>query len=140
LGGIMGELEGVLVPALMAFGWYILVTLAGYVVALLYDRAIGRALDEAGGEFIHTSLLVVLGVSGTEFVRVIRILPAVYLLSTHTGLHGTGCIGCFIAAWLVDVALSYGVTGTPMIVGNLDRARKRRASDRRRLRDLANGD
>lgn len=122
--------------AVFAISWYALITIIGFVTAVIYNWIINKVRDEVGSEFIYDSLLVLAGVAGTEVVRAIRILPAVYLMSARLNSDGATCVAWFIAAWVTDVALSYGITGTPMIVGNLNRARKQRARSRRKLEHL----
>ena len=119
-----------------AVSWYALVTLVGFVAAVIYNWIINRVQEEVGSEFIYDGLLVIAGVAGTETIRAIRILPAVYLASARIDTDGATCVAWFIAAWVVDVALSYGITGTPMLAGNLNRARKKRARSRRKMENL----
>jgi len=136
--GTEEEVYGLLILSVL---WYGLVTLALFAAALVYNWWINNSNEEVGREFVHQSLLVVGGVLGTEIMRAVRLVPIVWLISaqafkTYSGIS----VLVFLGAYALDVILAYGVTGAPMIAGNLSRAKRRTIRSKRKMEDqMRNG-
>jgi len=131
--GTEEEVYGLLILSVL---WYGLVTLALFAAALVYNWWINNSNEEVGREFVHQSLLVVGGVLGTEIMRAVRLVPIVWLISAQAfAMYGGISVLVFLGAYALDVMLSYGVTGAPMIVGNLGRSRQRTIKSRRKMKE-----
>jgi len=136
--GTEEEVYGLLILSVL---WYGLVTLALFAAALVYNWWINNSNEEVGREFVHQSLLVVGGVLGTEIMRAVRLVPIVWLISAQAfKTYGGISVLVFLGAYALDVILAYGVTGAPMIAGNLSRAKRRTIRSKRKMEDqMRNG-
>jgi len=101
--------------------------LAG-LLAVRFDAWITRAHDRTEDQaesrrVVPTSLLVTAGVAATETLRVMRwglVLWAI-LRERVEGSVIVLALLTLLALWLLDALTSYGVTGLPMIRGDLAR-------------------
>ena len=126
--------EAEMTQVVIAGIFWLALTILAAKVAGQYDRwiTLAHTEDEDQAEsrrVVPTSLLVVLGVFGTEALRVVRWALVLWALLPYVGLgaYTVVVILCMVTLWLFDCLTSYGVTGTRMVRGDLQREAVQRA-------------
>jgi hypothetical protein len=116
---------------------WLALTYAANRLAKTYDSWIERAHhpeeEIATRRVVPTSFLVVIGVAGTETLRVLRwALIVGFVLGWEAAL-------LLVAVWILDDLTSYGLTGLPMTLGDLEREAEESAARRGENASLLGG-